>query len=110
AVWEGMTDSEKAIIEAAVQAEALREYSEFSAMNADSLKVLLDEHGVQLRTFSDELFAEIKKVSGDVVAEVGATDEVTQKVYDSYMAFHEKAVGWAKLSEQGYLNARALGT
>ena len=45
-----------------------------------------------------------------MVAEVGATDEVTKKVYDSYMAFQEKAIGWSKLSEQGYLNARSLGT
>jgi TRAP-type mannitol/chloroaromatic compound transport system substrate-binding protein len=109
-VWEAMTDSEKAMIDAAVQAEAWREFSEFSAMNADSLKVLLEEHGVQLRTFSDELFAEIKRVSGEVVAEIGETDEITKRVYDSYTTFQEKAIGWAKLSEQGYLNARALGT
>ncbi|MGI9498435.1 MAG: TRAP transporter substrate-binding protein [Geminicoccaceae bacterium] len=109
-VWEGMTDSEKAIIEVAVQAEAWREYSEFSANNADSLKVLVEEHGVEVRTFSNELFAEIKKVAGEVVAEIGETDEITKKVYDSYKTFHDKAIGWAKLSEQGYLNARSLGT
>ncbi len=106
-VWEEMTDSEKALIEAAIQAEAWREFAEYNATNADSLKTLLDEHGVQLRTFSPELFAEIRKVSGEVVAEVGATDETTKKVYDSYMAFQEKAIGWSKLSEQGYLNARS---
>jgi TRAP-type mannitol/chloroaromatic compound transport system substrate-binding protein len=106
-VWDAMTDGERAIIEAAVQAEAWREFAEFNAMNADSLKVLVEEHGVQVRSFSPELYAEIKKISGEVVAEVGATDEVTKKVYDSYVAFQEKAIGWSKLSEQGYLNARA---
>ncbi len=109
-VWDGMTDSEKAIIEVAVQAEAWRELSEFNAMNADSLKTLVEEHGVEVRTFSDDLFTEIKKVSGEVVAEIGETDEMTKKVYESYTAFQEKAIGWAKLSEQGYLNARSLGT
>ena len=107
AVWEDMSDSEKALIEAAIQAEAWREFAEYNATNADSLKTLLDEHGVQLRSFTPELFAEIRKVSAEVVAEVGATDEATKKVYDSYMAFQEKAIGWSKLSEQGYLNARS---
>ena len=106
-VWEDMSDSEKALIEAAIQAEAWREFAEYNATNADSLKTLLDEHGVQLRSFTPELFAEIRKVSAEVVAEVGATDEATKKVYDSYMAFQEKAIGWSKLSEQGYLNARS---
>jgi TRAP-type mannitol/chloroaromatic compound transport system substrate-binding protein len=108
AVWEEMTDSEKAIIEAAVQAEAWREFAEFNANNADSLKVLVEEHGVDVRTFSDEMFAESKRVSGEVVAEVGATDEFTKKVYDSYQTFQEKALGWSKLSEQGYLRVRNL--
>ena len=106
-VWDEMTDGEKALIEAAIQAEAWREFAEYNATNADSLKTLLDEHGVQLRSFSPELFAEIRNVAAEVVAEVGNSDEVTKKVYDSYMAFQEKAIGWSKLSEQGYLNARA---
>ncbi|MEM8949996.1 MAG: TRAP transporter substrate-binding protein [Pseudomonadota bacterium] len=109
-VWDGLTDGEKAIIEVAVQAEAWREFSEFNANNADSLKVLVEEHGVQLRTFSDELFAEIKSVAGEVVAEIGESDEMTRKIYESYRTFQDKAIGWAKLSEQGYLNARSLGT
>ena len=106
-VWDEMTDSEKALIEAAIQAEAFRESAEFSASNADSLKVLVEEHGVEVRSFSPELFAEIKKVAAEVVAEVGESDEVTKKVYDSYMTFLDKAIGWSKLSEQGYLNARS---
>ncbi|MEZ5934279.1 MAG: TRAP transporter substrate-binding protein [Alphaproteobacteria bacterium] len=106
-VWDEFTDAEKALMEAAIQAEAWREFAEFNAMNADSLKILVDEHGVQVRSFTPELFAEIKRVAGEVVAEVGNSDEVTKKVYDSYIAFQEKALGWSKLSEQGYLNARS---
>jgi len=51
---------------------------------------------------------EIGRVSGEVVAEVGATDPLTQKIYDSYMDFRAKSVGWAEISDQGYYNARSL--
>ena len=74
-----------------IEAEAWREYSEFNARNADALKVLVEQHGVELRRFNDELLQEIGRVSGEVVAEVGSSDPLTQKIYDSYMDFRGKA-------------------
>ena len=96
------------MFEAAIEAEAWREYAEINAKNADSLKVLVDEHGVELRRFNDDLLKEIGRVSGEVVAEVGKSDPMTQKVYDSYMDFRSKAIGWSAIADQGYYNARSL--
>jgi TRAP-type mannitol/chloroaromatic compound transport system substrate-binding protein len=107
-VWEGLTPSEQAMIEAVIQAEAWREYAEINAHNADSLKVLVEEHGVDVRRFNDELLMEIGRVSGEVVAEVGASDPLTQKIYDSYMDFRSKALNWGEIADQGYYNARSL--
>ena len=42
------------------------------------------------------------------MAEVGASDPLTQRIYDSYMDFRSKSVGWAAISDQGYYNARSL--
>ena len=61
-----------------------------------------------MRRFNDDLLKEIGRVSGEVVAEVGASDPLTQKIYDSYMDFRAKSVGWAEISDQGYYNARSL--
>jgi TRAP-type mannitol/chloroaromatic compound transport system substrate-binding protein len=107
-VWEALTQEEQAMIKAAIEAEAWREYAEINAHNADSLKVLVEEHGVELRRFNDELLMEIGRVAGEVVAEVGASDPMTQKIYDSYMDFRAKAVSWGEIAEQGYYNARSL--
>jgi TRAP-type mannitol/chloroaromatic compound transport system substrate-binding protein len=107
-VWEGLSKTEQAMFEAAIEAEAWREYAEINARNADSLKVLVGQHGVDVRRFNDELLIEIGRVSGEVVAEVGNSDPMTRKVYDSYMDFRSKAVGWATIADQGYYNARSL--
>lgn len=107
-VWESLTPEEQALLQAAIEAEAWREYSEFNARNADALKVLVDDHGVELRRFNDDLLKEIGRVSGEVVAEVGSSDPMTQKIYASYMGFRGKAVGWGEIAEQGYYNARSL--
>jgi TRAP-type mannitol/chloroaromatic compound transport system substrate-binding protein len=106
--WEGLTKAEQAMFEAAIEAEAWREYAEINAKNADSLKVLVEEHGVEVRRFNDDLLKEVGRVSGEVVAEVGKSDPMTLKVYDSYMDFRSKAIGWAAIADQGYYNARSL--
>ena len=106
--WEGLTEEQKAIFEAAIAAEAWQEFADFNAHNADSLKVLINEHGVQLRRFPDELLGQIGQVAEEVVADVGTSDAMTTKVYESYLAFRENSVGWGRLSDQGYLAARAL--
>ncbi len=107
-VWESLSPEHQQIIEVAVQAEAWREFTEIQSHNANSLKQLIDKHEVQLRRFPDELLTEIGKIAGEVVQEVGTSDPTTQKVYESYLAFREQAVGWGEISEQAYLNARSL--
>ena len=108
AAWEGLSEEHKAIVRAAVGAEAWQEFADFNAHNADALTQLIDAHGVQLRRYSDDLLIQVARVAEDVVAEIGTSDELTTKVYESYLAFRRKAVGWARLSDQGYLAARAL--
>ena len=61
-----------------------------------------------LHKFPDSLLTELGNVAADVVGTVGATDATTQKVWDSYRAFRKTAIGWSKISLQGYMNARAL--
>jgi TRAP-type mannitol/chloroaromatic compound transport system substrate-binding protein len=107
-VWQMLTKEQQAMFAAAIEAEAWREYAEINANNAESLKVLTDEHGVELRRFNDDLLKEIGKVAGEVVAEVGKSDPMTLKVYDSYINFRSKAIGWTAIADQGYYNARSL--
>jgi TRAP-type mannitol/chloroaromatic compound transport system substrate-binding protein len=107
-VWEGLTQEEQALFQAAIAAEAWQEYADINAHNADSLRVLVEEHGVELRRFNDELLKEIGRVSGEVVAELAGTDPLTQKIYDSYMGFRSNSIGWAAIADQDYYNARSL--
>ena len=44
----------------------------------------------------------------DFAAEVGATDPLTQRIYDSYMDFRARSIEWGAIADQGYYNARSL--
>jgi TRAP-type mannitol/chloroaromatic compound transport system substrate-binding protein len=107
-VWQGLSKEHQQIIASAVQAEAIREWSEFHYKSGDALDVLLNKHGVQLRKFSDDMLAALGKAASEVVEEVGNKDPFTKRVYQSFIPARKKLMGWSALGEQGYMNARSL--
>lgn len=107
-LWDGMSDSDKAIFEACALAENNYDLAEFNANNTQALDTLVSKHGVELVEFSDELYTSIATASKDVMATAGAKDALTKKVYESYLDFRKKALAWSKLSDQGFMNKRSL--
>ncbi len=107
-VWEGLSAANKEIITTAMAAENNFTLAEFNARNNDSLEVLKTKHGVEVRKFSDSILNAIGEASGHVVAEAAASDDITKRVYDSFIAFRKKAISWSKLSDQAYWDARLL--
>jgi TRAP-type mannitol/chloroaromatic compound transport system substrate-binding protein len=58
--------------------------------------------------FNDSLLKTFGRLSREVLADIAAQDPLTQKVYDSYMAFLAGMLDWTDLSDRGYLDARRL--
>ena len=107
-LWDGLLPSEKALIEAAAEAEVTRSLAEFNFENVKSLKLLRDEKRVKILRFNAELIKTFGKLSKEVLADTAAKDPLTRKVYDSYTAFLAGVMDWAELSETGYRDTRRL--
>ena len=105
---EALPSDLQAVVEYACQAANDDMFSEFTARNSQALKTLVDEHGVQLRRFPDELLAQIGKVSAEVVAEIAGQDPFSSRVYSSFDAFRKNSIAYTRISEQAYTQARAL--
>ncbi|WP_299200375.1 TRAP transporter substrate-binding protein [uncultured Amphritea sp.] len=82
--------------------------ADFTAKNNRALEQLVNEHGVELRPFPDDVLKQIKALSDEVVSEEAAKDPMSQKVFESFVKFREQAIKWHAVSEQAYLNARTL--
>ena len=108
ALWDGLTPSERALIETAAKAEVTQSLAEFNAKNAEWLKVLRADKRIKIRRFSDELLKVAAKLSQEVLADLAAKDPLTRKVYDSYTAFTAGIMDWGELSETGYRITRRL--
>jgi TRAP-type mannitol/chloroaromatic compound transport system substrate-binding protein len=107
-LWDGLTASERALIEAAAQAEVTLSLARFNAENVKALKLLRADPRIKLRRFNNELIKVFGKLSKEVLADIAAKDPLTRKVHDSYMAFLAGMMDWTELSERGYLDTRRL--
>ena len=107
-LWDGLTPSDRALIEAAAQAEVTRSLAEFNAENVKALKLLRTDARIKILRFNDELIKTFGKLSKEVLADVAAKDPLTRKVYDSYTAFRTGVMDWGELSETGYRDTRRL--
>jgi TRAP-type mannitol/chloroaromatic compound transport system substrate-binding protein len=108
ALWDGFNPAERALVEAAAQAEVTRSLAEFNAENVKALKVLRADKRIKFRRFSDDLIKTFGRLSKEVLADAAKKDPLTRKVYDSYMAFLAGVMDWGELSETGYRDTRRL--
>jgi len=107
-LWDGLTSSERALIEAAAQAEITRSLAEYNAENVRALKVLRADPRIKILRFSEALNKEFGRLSKEVITDTAAKDPLTRKVADSYMGFLAGVMDWGELSETGYRNTRRL--
>jgi TRAP-type mannitol/chloroaromatic compound transport system substrate-binding protein len=107
-VWESFTKQQQAIIKAAAEAENAAMLAEFLAHNGDALRVLTQEHGVQLHQFPEDVLKEIGRISGEVIADAGNTDATSKKVYASFKEAYQLVKGWTDVGTYAFLKARDL--
>ncbi|WP_259779652.1 TRAP transporter substrate-binding protein [Aestuariispira ectoiniformans] len=107
-VWESFSDADKQLVTNCALAENNSMYAEYNANNSDSLDTLLTKHGVQLREFSDDIFKAFGKASEEVLKETGETDDIAKRVYESFIEFRRKSMGWSELADGGYMAKRKM--
>src|SRR5215469_14241864 len=107
-LWDGLTPSERAIIEVATQVEVTRSLAEANAENVKALARLRADERIKIRRFSAELIKTFGRLSKEVLADTAAKDPLARKVYDSYMTFLAGIMDWGELSETGYREARRM--
>jgi TRAP-type mannitol/chloroaromatic compound transport system substrate-binding protein len=107
-VWESLNNSDRRLFEIAAAGEFARSVAEFNINNAIWLRKLQDEGSVRILKFDDAVLKAFAGVSHDVVAEAGASDELSKKIYHSYQDFRGSIMNWSDVAERAFLNARRL--
>jgi len=106
--WDSLDAELQEQVAACCTAATMDMLSEYMARNPEALNTLVNEHGVELRPFPDEVLKRLHQLSKEVVAEIAGRNPETQEVYDSYMGFLKSVRAYDDVSERAYYNARAL--
>ena len=107
-VWNSFSKADQALISAIAGDNYQKSLAEYNARNAQSMKVLVEKHGVELKTFSEEIMIALIKTSDEVMQELGQTDDMTRRIYNSYMDTRRAAMAWSKVADEPYLTSRRL--
>lgn len=105
--WQALPeDLQQVVIQAAKIANHAM-VDEFALRNATALTSLVEEHGVQLREFPEDVYTALYEASNEVLDEFVAKDADAKRVYDSYRAFQQRVAPWTRTGERAYLDGRA---
>jgi TRAP-type mannitol/chloroaromatic compound transport system substrate-binding protein len=96
----------QAIVVTACQAANMDMLSDFEAKNGQALKTLLEEHNVDLRPFPDDVLAEFKKASLEVLEEQAAADPMSARAWASMNAYMDQVRPWTAIGSQYFINHR----
>jgi TRAP-type mannitol/chloroaromatic compound transport system substrate-binding protein len=110
--WETLPPDLRAIVEAAATASAMEYHADYAYHNVMTLQPLVEEHGLELRLFPDDVVEALGRTSAQVLAELGDRTPLTRRIHASYMAFLEQANVYSQWFDLPMLRMRAaaLGT
>ncbi len=104
--FEALPEDLQRIVEGAIRMANADMLAEFTARNNRALKTLVEDHGVELRYFSDEIMAALFETSNEVLAGITADDPFAARVYDSLSAYRRDVRQWTESSELEFVKAR----
>ncbi|MFQ3211436.1 TRAP transporter substrate-binding protein [Candidatus Njordibacter sp. Uisw_039] len=109
--WDGLSKSDQMMIEAASSMENDVMMSEYNAKNGAALKRLVNDQGVKLRQFNDDIYDGFAEASEEVFAEVQEHSDLANRIHQSFVTARADIGAWAEISDQAYLTQRnrALG-
>jgi len=98
----------KAIVSSACAAETCVTVSEFTAANSASQTSLVENHGVKIGRFPDDVVRAAYAKSVEVVKETASEDDLAKRIFDNWWKFRTESIARAPYAEQGFMNDRSL--
>lgn len=109
AAWDNLPDDLKEIVRRAAMASATESLADFTYNNVVSWKPLIEEHGVEVRQFPDEVVKALARESEAVLKEVASRSPLAGEIYESFTAFRAQAAAYAPWSDLAVLQMRQTG-
>lgn len=100
--WGSLTKWQQEVVKAACYEEHANQYEETMANNGIYLRKMVEEHGVELRRFSDEIYDAFGEAAMEVFEEVRQHSELAARIHDEFMDNLRELAGWTAIAEVAY--------
>ncbi len=104
--WKGLSKADQLMIEAASSMENDVMMSEYNAKNGLFLDKLVNEQGVKLREFNDDIYDAFGEAADEVFETVKSHSDLANRIHESFVSARSTVGAWAKLSDQAYVRQR----
>ena len=102
--YNSLSDQHKSIIDIACKAANVDMISDYMAKNYQALEFFKKEK-VQIKQFPAEVLSKLNKISDEILLELSQKNNLSKKVYDSYVNFLSRVSPWTLISEDAYLSS-----
>ena len=102
--YSSLSDQHKSIIDIACKAANVDMISDYMAKNYQALEFFKKEK-VQIKQFPAEVLSKLNKISDEILLELSQKNNLSKKVYDSYVNFLSRVRPWTLISEDAYLSS-----
>ena len=106
-LWQSLPDDLKQVIDTACIAEHAYSVTEIDWTNPQALKKLVDEHGIQILQFPDDVIVAARAAADEVLDDLAQHDDITGRITRSYRETKETQIEWSKISSLAFLRARS---
>jgi len=104
--WGSLSDWEKAVVEAACMEEHAAQFEETCALNGQYLARLVNDHGVQVRAFNDDVWDGFGEAAAEVFEETRDHSALASKIDDSFQSNLREIGGFMAAFEGTFVNQR----
>lgn len=104
--WNILPADLKAIVRTACQATTLDMLSDFTYNSGLAMKRLVEEHGVQIRRYPDEVLKHLSDISAEYILEMSKETELMGRIYKSFVDYKETVFPWTDISDRAIINMR----
>ncbi|MEM7547311.1 MAG: TRAP transporter substrate-binding protein [Pseudomonadota bacterium] len=106
AFWDSLSSYEQAVVTAACYEEHAASHEEAMANNGGYLARLINDHGVEVRSFNDDVWDAFGDAAEAVFEETRAHSELAAKIDDSFQASLREVGGFMSKFEGSFVNQR----
>lgn len=104
--FEKLSKWEKMVIETACMEENAAQYEEAIANNGEFLSKMVDENGIEVREFNDDIYDAFGEAAAEVFEETRDHSDLAKRVDDSFQKNLREMGAYLKLAEIGFSNQR----